>query len=148
MKWLVVLLWLLTGPAFALEPSEMLADPVLEARARALDYEIRCVKCQSEAIASSNADWARDARRAVREQIAAGQTDEQVKTFFVARYGEVVLMDPSAKGINLILWVSGPVMLLVAMGVGFVYVRRRDPKRAEPDLDEAEAARLKEIMNS
>ena len=146
MRWtaaLVLFLW--AGLALALDPSEMLADPELEARARALDHEIRCVKCQSEAIASSNAEWARDARRAVRELVAEGKTDAEVLDFFVARYGEVVRMQPTASGVNLILWIAGPAMLLVGIGAAFAVIRRR-PDQSTGDLSPEDEERLAELL--
>ena len=135
-------------PAWALDPSEMLADPGLEARARALDHALRCVKCQSESLASSNADWARDARRAVREQIAGGATDDEVIAWFRARYGDFVLMRPDARGANLILWIAGPAMFLLAggIGLGFVLRRRRAAPEAEAALSPAEEERLKALL--
>ena len=98
MKRLAVILCLLAAPVLAVEPSEMLRDPVLETRAQALDHELRCVKCQSEAIASSSAAWAADARVLVRELIAEGKSDAEVMDFFVDRYGEYVRMRPAARG--------------------------------------------------
>ena len=135
-------------PALALDPSEMLPDPAQEAVARALDHELRCVKCQSETIASSNADWARDARRAVRELIAEGRSPEEVKAFFVERYGEYVLMTPSTRGINLLLWGAGPLMLLGAGLVGYSYLRGRATAKApgERDLSPEEQARLEALL--
>lgn len=149
MRALVILLALtLATAAWALDPSEMLPDPAQEQRARVLDHELRCVQCQSETIASSNADWARDARRAVREQIAAGKTDQEVKAFFVDRYGEIVLMTPSTGGVNLILWIAGPLMLLVALVTGAAYIRRRDPAAAaDAPLSDQDQARLREILD-
>ncbi|MBM7067660.1 cytochrome c-type biogenesis protein [Actibacterium sp. 188UL27-1] len=139
---------LVASAAWALDPSEMLPDAAQEQRARALDHELRCVQCQSETIASSNADWARDARRAVREQVAAGKTDPEIKAFFVARYGEGVLMTPSTGGMNLILWIAGPVMLLIAGVAGASYIRRRDPAQAtEAPLSAGDEARLREILD-
>lgn len=142
-----LLLFLLAAPALAVEPDEMLADPVLEARADALDDLIRCVQCRSEAIGSSNADWARDARLMVRELIADGATDDEVLAFFVERYGDVVLMRPRAEGFGLVLWLAAPGMLIVAAGVGLVYLRRR--ARAEAPsvrLTAEEQARLDELL--
>ncbi|MBT0956479.1 cytochrome c-type biogenesis protein CcmH [Alphaproteobacteria bacterium KMM 3653] len=149
MRWfatIALVLW--AGAALALDPSEMLADPAQEARARALDHEIRCVKCQSETVASSNADWAQDARRAIREQVAAGASDAEVKAWFVARYGDFVLMDPPKTGANLVLWVAGPLMLLAGLGLaaGAAARRRRLPEPAQP-LSEEESARLRDILN-
>ncbi len=143
----VVVFW--AGLALALDPTEMLADPALEERARALDHEIRCVKCQSESVASSNADWARDARRQIREMITDGQSNAQVKTWFVERYGEFVLMDPPKTGSNLALWLAGPAMALIALLGAGAYLRGRS--RAEPAAAEAlspeEQARLREILD-
>lgn len=145
---LALILVLLAAPAFAVEPDEMLDDPVLEARANALDDEIRCVQCRSENIASSNADWARDARLMVRALIADGASDAEVLDFFVDRYGEVVLMTPRAQGANLILWAAAPVMLLLALGGGVAYLRTRaaTPKPAD-GLSAEEEARLKELLD-
>lgn len=144
-----LLLWVVLAlPALALDPSEMLDDPALEARARALDHELRCVVCQSEALASSNADWAREARRTSRELIAEGRTDDEVRAFFVERYGEFVLMNPPAQGSNLLLWAAGPMMLLIAAGVGWTYLRGRNSASAavDPGLSSDEQARLREIL--
>lgn len=145
----LVFFLLMATPLWALGPSEMLDDPALEARARGLDDEIRCVKCQSEAVGSSNAAWAQQARRAIREQIAAGATDQQVKDWFVARYGEFVLMEPARSGSNLLLWGAGPVMLLLAGGLGLAYIRRRADARpaSETALSAEEEARLREILD-
>ncbi|KNG92987.1 cytochrome c-type biogenesis protein [Pseudaestuariivita atlantica] len=143
-----ILMMLLAVPVAAVEPEEMLADPVLEARAQALDHELRCVKCQSESIASSNSDWARDARVLVRELLTEGMSDEEVVDFFVARYGDFVKMRPDADGANLILWASGPLMLLIAGGLAFAFLRGR--ARATPQqagaLSEDEEARLRRIL--
>lgn len=132
----------------AVEPDEMLADPALEARAQALDDELRCVRCRSEAISSSNADWARDARMMVRELIADGATDQEVKDFFVARYGEYVLMRPTTQGVNLILWWAGPAILLIGGGVAFAYIRAsaRKPEAVVGALSTDEQRRLDEIL--
>ena len=114
---------ILATPAWALDPTEMLSDPALEERARALDHDLRCVVCQSETVASSNANWAQDARRTVRELVTEGASDEEVLDFFVARYGEFVLMAPRADGSNWLLWAAGPAMVLLAAILGFGYVR-------------------------
>lgn len=145
----VVGLWLLlAGAAAAFEPSEMLQDPALEARARELDHAMRCVVCQSESVASSNAQWAVDARRVIREQIAAGQTNAQVMDFFVERYGEFVLMTPRTSGWNWLLWLAGPLMFLLAAGVGIGYIRGRSTasQSAQTSLSADEERRLREIL--
>ena len=139
---------LLASAARAREPSEMLDDPQLEARARARDHDIRCVVCQSEALASSNAEWAREARGIIRERILAGDSDAEVRAFFVERYGEFVLMTPPGTGSNLILWAAGPLMLLLAGGIAFVYLRGRESPESATDtgLSAEETKRLKEIL--
>lgn len=125
----------------------MLDDPALEARARQLDHEIRCVQCQSEAVASSNAAWAQDARMMIRERVAAGDTNQEVKVFFVERYGEFVLMDPPKTGSNLLLWLAGPIMAVLAALLGSVYVRGRREMKQPDGLSDAEETRLKEILS-
>lgn len=148
MKRLAVLLWMLAAPLWALDPSEMLADAELEARARALDHEIRCVMCQSEAVASSNAAWARDARRQIRELVAGGASDVEVKAWFRERYGDFVLMDPPKTGSTLLLWLAAPLMLVIAIGGAVIYVRGRAVSDAAPGaLTDAEKARLREILD-
>jgi cytochrome c-type biogenesis protein CcmH len=147
---LAAVLWMaLAGMALALDPSEMLDDPALEAQARTLDHAMRCVVCQSESVASSNAQWAVDARRVIREQVAAGQTNDEVMDFFIARYGEFVLMNPRTSGSNWLLWGAGPLMFLLAAGVGIGYVRGRS-RAAQPatdGLNADEARRLREILD-
>lgn len=134
--------------ALALDPSEMLSDPALEAQARELDHAMRCVVCQSESVASSNAQWAIDTRRVIREQVAAGQTNDQIMDFFVERYGEFVLMTPRTSGSNWMLWAAGPLMFLLAAGVGIGYVRGRSRAVQAPQtsLSADEAKRLREIL--
>ena len=147
---LAALFWLVWATALmALDPSEMLEDPALEARARGLDHALRCVVCQSESVASSNAQWAVDTRRVIREQAAAGQTDAQIVDFFVERYGEFVLMNPRASGSNWVLWAAGPLMFLLAAGIGVAYLRGRSTAPVAPDagLSSDEAKRLREILD-
>lgn len=146
---LVVALWFaLCSVALAFDPSEMLDDPVLEARARGLDHAMRCVVCQSESVASSNAQWAIDARRVIREQVMAGLSDSQVEDFFVERYGEFVLMAPRTGGSNWLLWAAGPLMFLLAAGIGAGYLRGRSNATAagDPELSAEESKRLAEIL--
>ncbi|WP_299653770.1 cytochrome c-type biogenesis protein [uncultured Tateyamaria sp.] len=145
-----VLFWLaLSTAALALDPAEMLDDPNLEAQARELDHALRCVVCQSESVASSNAQWAVDARRVIREQVASGQTNGQITDFFVERYGEFVLMTPRTSGSNWLLWAAGPLMFLLAAGIGFGYLRGRSraPAITDTGLSEDETRRLREIMD-
>ena len=133
-------------PALAVQPGEMLADPALEARARAISHNLRCPVCQGESIDDSNAPISRDLRLVVRERIMAGDTDAEVIDFIVARYGEFVLFNPRAEGANLILWLAGPGLLLAGLGVALLYLRRRAvPARQEAGLSPDEEARLQEL---
>ena len=104
--------------------ADALADPALEARARTLQKELRCLVCQGESLDESNAPLAADLRRLIREHISAGETDDQIKAFLVARYGDFVLLNPPLRSDTFLLW-FGPVLLLLAGGTAvFVTVRR------------------------
>lgn len=145
---LLALALLVALPAQAVQPDEMLADPALEARARDLSKDLRCLVCRNESIDDSNAALARDLRILVRERITAGDSDAEVIAFLVDRYGEYVLLKPTLTGANLVLWIAGPAMLLLAGGIAFGYLRSR--RRAEEpgteNLSEEERRRLKEIL--
>ncbi|MBC7476829.1 MAG: cytochrome c-type biogenesis protein CcmH, partial [Pseudorhodobacter sp.] len=103
MRWLFLFL-LLATPAFAVRPDEMLADPALEARARALSQELRCLVCRNENIDDSDADLAHDLRVLLRERLSSGDSDTAAMAYIVDRYGEYVLLNPPARGANLVLW--------------------------------------------
>jgi cytochrome c-type biogenesis protein CcmH len=140
-----LLLLLLLTPAGAVEPGEMLADPVLEARARALSQELRCLVCQNQSIDDSNAELARDLRRVVRERLAAGDTDAQVLAFVQARYGEFALLRPRLGVHTILLWLA-PLLLMAGAAL---YIVRRMRAPAVPDaapLSEAEQKRLEELI--
>ena len=122
---LCAILMLLTVPALAVEPTEMLKDPALEARAREVGRGLRCVVCQNQSIDDSNAEVAHDMRRAVRERLTAGDSDGQVYDFMVARYGDYVLLDPPFKPRTLILWLGAPLLLVLAGGILLLSARRR-----------------------
>lgn len=145
MKRLILALMLIAGPALAVQPDEILSDPGLEARARMISREIRCPVCQGENIDDSNAPISRDLRLIIRERLLAGDGNEEVIDFIVARYGEFVLFNPRAEGANLILWLAGPAMLLLAAG-GVMWSRRRTVLPPEDRLTAAEEARLKELL--
>lgn len=133
-------------PAAAVQPDEMLSDSALEARARDLSKGLRCLVCRNESIDESNAELARDLRLLVRERIVAGDSDEDVIGYIVSRYGEYVLLRPPATGANLWLWVAGPLILLGG-GIGsVVYLRRRRSAPAAEALNDAEKARVAELM--
>lgn len=130
---LVFLVWL--GPALAVKPEEQLADPALEARAREISAGIRCLVCQNQSIDDSDASLAQDLRRLVRERIKAGDTDQGVRDFLVARYGEFVLLKPSFNARNLVLW-GLPLAALLAGGIAAfrLFGRRRPEEQDELSL--------------
>lgn len=134
----------LGAPVLAVQPDEMLADPVLEARARDISRDIRCPVCQGETIDDSNAPISRDLRLIIRERLVAGDTDAEVVGYIVARYGEGVLFKPPAQGVNLVLWLAGPALLLAGIAVALTAGRRRVVP--EPQLSAEEEARVKEIL--
>lgn len=137
------------GPVAAVQPDEVLSDPALEARARSISQTLRCPVCQGETIDESNAPISRDLRLAVRERLVAGDSDAQVTDYIVNRFGEFVLFQPRANGSNLILWLAGPVLLLVALAGALVYLRRRQslPEVAPAALTAVEQARLRDILD-
>jgi cytochrome c-type biogenesis protein CcmH/NrfF len=128
-------------PALAVEPSEMLKDPALEARAREIGRALRCVVCQNQAIDDSNAEVAHDMRRAVRERLAAGDSDAQVFAFMVARYGDYVLLKPPFKPGTWLLWLGGPLVLLVGGGALLLAAARRAVGPAPAPLTRTSASR-------
>ena len=149
MRYLALMLFCsLAIPAYAVQPDEILDDPVLEERARELSKGLRCLVCRNESIDDSDAPLARDLRLLVRDRLVAGDSDDEVIDFLVDRYGEYVLLQPTAGGANLLLWAAGPLMLLVAGGIGFIYLRRRAQAEegSQAQLSGEEKARLDEIM--
>lgn len=145
MRRIILALALIASPAFAVQPDEMLKDPALEARARAISVNLRCPVCQGETIDDSNAPISRDLRIAVRERLVAGDTDAQVVDYVVARYGEFVLFKPRAEGTSLILWLAGPAMLLAGAGIAFAMARKRAGAVEADVLSEADKTRLAEL---
>ncbi len=111
--------------AAAVEPDEILADPALEARARAISREIRCVVCQSESVDDSNAPLARDLRLLIRERIRAGDSDTEVADFLVERYGDYVLLKPRVQGNTLALWLAPAAAGVLGVGAAVYFLRRR-----------------------
>jgi cytochrome c-type biogenesis protein CcmH len=138
---------LLCTPAFAVEPGEMLKDPALEARARKISQELRCVVCQNQSIDDSNAPLAHDLRVIVRERLTAGDTDAQVLAFVEARYGEFVLLRPRFTLQTVLLWLT-PLLLLGAAAAILVRARQRQPvaPAAAPPLTADEQQRLKSLL--
>ncbi|APO74033.1 cytochrome-c-type biogenesis protein CcmH/CycL [Rhizobium etli 8C-3] len=143
---LAIALFLTAAPAFAVNPDEVLADPALEARARALSAELRCMVCQNQSIDDSNADLAKDLRLLVRERITDGDSDEQVLNYIVSRYGEFVLLKPRLGIRTLLLW-GAPVLLIVVGGISLlVFARRRAGRPTGSPLTAEEKARLDELL--
>ena len=132
-------------PAFAVQPSEVLDDPALEARARQLSAGLRCMVCQNQSIDDSDAELARDLRVLVRERLVAGETDEQVIDYVVSRYGEFVLLKPRFNMRNALLW-GAPILLLVIGGLFIVVQSRRQTLPVTQALSPEEERRLKEIL--
>lgn len=140
--------WALVGAApaaFAVQPGEMLANPALEKRARAISAELRCLVCQNQSIDDSDAPLAGDLRRLVRDRLSAHDTDQQVLDYIVARYGEFVLLKPRFELSTLLLWLT-PILVLLG---GLVLIIRANkpagPSASEP-LTEQEKAKLNEIL--
>lgn len=145
LPWLVVLA-LLSGPAYAVLPGEALPNPALEARARALSAELRCMVCQNQSIDLSDAELARDLRVIVRERLLAGDSDQEVLDYVVSRYGEFVLLKPRFNLRNALLWGTPVVLLLFGGGLLFVSQRRR--RSASQALSAEESAELDRILRS
>jgi cytochrome c-type biogenesis protein CcmH len=127
--------------ARAVEPSERLADPALETRARALSKELRCLVCQNQSIDESNADLAHDLRLLLRQRLVAGDTDQQVLDYIVARYGVFVLLDPPFKPTTWLLWLGPPLLVLSAGGLLLHRALHRRPDTTLPGLTQEERER-------
>jgi len=144
-----VLLLLASFPLHAVEPNEMLANPTLEARARALSKELRCMVCQNQSIDDSEAPLAHDLRVLVRERLKAGDSDAQVIDFLVARYGEFVLLRPRLSWHTAALWGLPPVALAIGLTIILIVIRgrRTAPTALEAaNLTPAEEARLSDLL--
>jgi cytochrome c-type biogenesis protein CcmH len=132
-------------PLHAVQPDEVLSNPALEARARTLSKELRCMVCQNQSIDDSDAPLARDLRILVRERLTAGDSNAQVLDFLVARYGEFVLLRPRLSWHTAILWGLPPLVLLLGIGA-LVFLRRRVPAGDAATLTAEEEARLTEVL--
>ena len=134
--------------ALAVQPDEVLPDPALEARARALSKELRCMVCQNQSIDDSEAPLAKDLRVQVRERLKAGDTDQQIEDFVVARYGEFVLLKPRFEPNTFLLWFATPAVFLLAILIVILAYRRRSAAAAAPGaLSEAEERKLKSLID-
>jgi cytochrome c-type biogenesis protein CcmH len=122
--WLFIFLLSFTLPALAVEPNEMLKDPALEARAREISKDLRCLVCQGQAIDDSNADLAHDLRVLVRQRLQAGDTDEQVRQYLQARYGDFILLNPPMEQKTILLWLTPLIMLGIGLSVAVAFIRK------------------------
>jgi cytochrome c-type biogenesis protein CcmH len=139
----LALLLFLPGPAGAIDADEMFDDPVKEARALAIGKELRCLVCQNQSIFDSNAGLARDLRLLVRERMEAGDSDEEIVAYVVARYGDYVLLEPPVKLGTYALWAAPLALVGIALLGAGLYLRRRTPPEA---LDAEERARARRIL--
>lgn len=147
MRYLTFALCLIASPLWAVQPDEMLADPAEEARARVISKELRCLVCRNENIDDSSAGLARDLRLLVRERITAGDTNDETIDFIADRYGEFVLLRPRFNTGNLIVWLGGPLLLLVGGFGAWLFMRGRigAPVTVRDGLTDQERARLEEL---
>lgn len=144
---LLAFAFLLTAfPAFAVNPDEVLADPALEARARTLSSQLRCMVCQNQSIDDSNAELARDLRLLVRERLKNGDSDQAVIDYVVSRYGEFVLLNPRLRGETLLLWGAPIVLFLAGATAMILFVRRRGGKPTGTPLSDIEKAELERAL--
>jgi cytochrome c-type biogenesis protein CcmH len=147
-RWIATLAWAaatvlaLAGPASAVAPDEILPDPAMEQRARAISAELRCLVCQNQSIDDSDAPLARDLRVLVRDRLKTGASDADVRTFVVQRYGEFVLLRPVLAWHTALLW-AGPIVVLVLAASGMVWSRRRKPSASDTPLTPEEEDRIR-----
>jgi len=143
----VILALVVALPVMAVQPDEVLDDPVLEERARDISAGLRCLVCRNESIDESNADLARTLRLLVRERLLAGDSNDEVVAYVVARYGEYVLLNPPARGSTWILWLAGPGLALAGGAIALSFIRRRATTAEAPvSLSAEEKARLDALL--
>jgi len=142
---MVALMLLIALPALAVDPDEMLDDPALEARARAISADLRCLVCQNQSIDDSDAELARDLRLIVRERLLAGDADAAVIQYVVDRYGEFVLLNPVIAPHTILLWAAAPLVLIVGGIAVLIGVRKRRRAPVDAPLSADEAAALAEL---
>ncbi len=141
---LVLALVLLAAAAQAVQPDEVMKDPALEARARALSSELRCMVCQNQSIDDSDASLARDIRLLIRDRIAKGESNEAVRAFLVSRYGAFILLKPPLEPHTLLLWLSAP--LTLALGALAIWAANRRTPDPAPKLTPEEEPRLEALQ--
>jgi cytochrome c-type biogenesis protein CcmH len=147
MRWLLVIILLIPGLAAAEEARPLADNPQVEARLKTLAVELRCLVCQNQTLADSNAPLAEDLRREVREMIAKDMSDREIIDFLVQRYGDFVLYRPPWKASTTLLWL-GPFLLLIAGATALVLVlRKRQKKLVDVTLSEAEHNRVAQLLS-
>ena len=146
MKRLLFVLMICAQPLWAVEPDEVLDDPVLEQRARDISANVRCVQCQNEPIDSSNASIARDLRLLIRERLLAGDTDQEVEDVLVSIHGDYVLFKPPFKPSTYALWL-GPLALILLGGVAALMTLRRSSKPQTASLSAADEAEIVKLLD-
>ena len=141
--------FILAAPsANAVQPDEVLKDPALEERARALSAGLRCLVCQNQSIDDSDAPLAKDLRVLVRERLLAGDNDEEIIAFVVSRYGEFVLLKPRFTPYTWVLWLATPLLLILAIGgILYAYIRRATATATPSALTESEQAQLNRLLD-
>lgn len=146
----VLLMMVLALPAFAVQPDEILPDPAMEARARDISADLRCLVCQNQSIDDSDAPLARDLRILVRERLLAGDTNQEAVSYIVDRYGDYVLLKPPFNAETLLLWVTPLGALAIGAVIVVVFMHRRsgEPVVMAQALTEDEKARLKDLMRN
>lgn len=147
MRFLILLFCIFPIVTYAGEAKDMAKDPVLEKRMVGLAENLRCLVCQNESLASSHADLAEDLRREVRELMQKGMTDQEIKDYLVARYGDFVLYDPPMKSSTLLLWLGPFILLLAGMGILFFQLNKRRKTVTAPALNSEEKARAIALLN-
>jgi cytochrome c-type biogenesis protein CcmH len=146
-RFLVVLLLVCAAPSMAGEAPPVAQDPVIEARLMKLAAELRCLVCQNQSLADSHAGLALDLKEQVREQMKAGKSDDEIRAYMVARYGDFVLYSPPVKPVTWLLW-GGPFVLLLAGGAGLAfYMRSRRRKISRPDMSPEDQARARALLD-
>jgi len=145
-KILIPLLWLLSSLALAQTAQPTTADPVSNKRAVALSEELRCLVCQNQSIADSNAELAVDLRRQIREQIAQGRSDQQIVDYMVERYGDFVLYRPPLKATTLVLWMGPPLLFVIGLWLLLLYLRQRRSRVEVQPLSTEDRARAAALL--
>jgi cytochrome c-type biogenesis protein CcmH len=146
LTWLMLITLLISGPAWAGEARPLADDPVVEARLKHLAVELRCLVCQNQTLADSNAPLAEDLRREVRDMIAKNMSDQEIIDFLVARYGDFVLYRPPVKATTALLWVGPFVLVIIGAVVLFITLRRRAGKVVDVAVTEEEHRRVEQLL--